>query len=452
MAMLERIDLDMRGSMEVKLDSDHGILDTFYKKRESDLVTFRNVHNISQIDYFLVRSQDLSSSKDCMVILGEYSTTQHRLLMLDLCLKSGSKVNNDHIRLWIKWRTMKGDAFQILSDKILDSQLVLEGCEDVRRKDKIDTSGLFELMANHIKSGVREVLGKAKRKGRHDKETWSIKHEDGRILMQGNVIPDRRMNYFKKSLNGTSWIKRKRRRGKTDRQCFKNLNDILGEKKKIKSACSPDLEAENKAVVGFSCPDMAAFTNPLSAVTSDSMWITLRRRMERTPRNSSNRMQCRCRHMLASPRRQLVVFALLSLSYEVVPLRARAGSEEGGLSGALKSLFDPNEKTQSGKVLPKAYLKSAREVLKTLRESLQEDTKDMAKFRRTADAAKESIRGYLSGWRGQNIVSSEESYVMIEKAIRSLANFYSKAGPSAPLPEDVKAEILSNLSAAEQSL
>ncbi|XP_073128187.1 photosystem II D1 precursor processing protein PSB27-H2, chloroplastic isoform X2 [Henckelia pumila] len=163
-----------------------------------------------------------------------------------------------------------------------------------------------------------------------------------------------------------------------------------------------------------------------------------------------------CRNMLASPRRQLVVLTLLSLSSEVLPLRARAGSaeeEEGGLSGALKSLFDPNEKTQSGKVLPKAYLKSAREVVKTLRESLQEDTKDMAKFRRTADAAKESIRGYLNGgWRGQTIVSNEESYVMIEKAIRSLANFYSKAGPSAPLPEDVKAEILSNLSSAEQSL
>lgn len=132
--------------------------------------------------------------------------------------------------------------------------------------------------------------------------------------------------------------------------------------------------------------------------------------MERTPRNSANKMQCRCLHMLASPRRQLVVFALLSLSSEVVPLRARAGSEEGdegGLSGALKSLFDPNEKTQTGKVLPKAYLKSAREVVKTLRESLQEDTRDNAKFRRTADAARESIRGYLNGWRGQNTVSSE---------------------------------------------
>lgn len=82
------------------------------------------------------------------------------------------------------------------------------------------------------------------------------------------------------------------------------------------------------------------------------------------------------------------------------------GKEED-VVGALKSLFDPNEKTKSGKVLPKAYLKSAREVVKTLRESLNENTKDNAKFRRTADAAKESIREYLNGWRGQTSVVNE---------------------------------------------
>lgn len=80
---------------------------------------------------------------------------------------------------------------------------------------------------------------------------------------------------------------------------------------------------------------------------------------------------------------------------------------DNGVVGAIKSLFDPNEKTKSGKVLPKAYLKAAREVVKTLRESLEEDTKDVAKFRRTADAAKESIREYLNGWRGQQAVRAE---------------------------------------------
>ncbi|GAB4843376.1 hypothetical protein Ancab_013342 [Ancistrocladus abbreviatus] len=126
--------------------------------------------------------------------------------------------------------------------------------------------------------------------------------------------------------------------------------------------------------------------------------------------------------------------------------------EDKGITGAITSLFDPNEKTKSGKVLPKAYLRSARELVKTLRESLKEDPKDISRFRRTADAAKESIRDYLNNWRGQQTVSKEESYVELEKAIRSLASFYSKAGPSAPLPEEVKSEILSDLEVAEQFL
>ncbi|PNX91735.1 photosystem II Pbs27 protein [Trifolium pratense] len=125
---------------------------------------------------------------------------------------------------------------------------------------------------------------------------------------------------------------------------------------------------------------------------------------------------------------------------------------DNGVIGAVKSLFDPNEKTKSGKVLPKAYLKSAREVVKTLRESLNEAPDDNAKFRRTADAAKESIREYLGSWRGNQTIAQEESYAALVKAVRSLANFYSKAGPSAPLPGEVKSEILDYLNTAEEFL
>ncbi|KAJ0974107.1 hypothetical protein J5N97_016072 [Dioscorea zingiberensis] len=125
---------------------------------------------------------------------------------------------------------------------------------------------------------------------------------------------------------------------------------------------------------------------------------------------------------------------------------------DNGVIGAIQSLFDPNEKTKSGKTLPKAYLKAAREVVKTLRESLEEDSKEVAKFRRTADAAKESIREYLNGWRGQKSVSSEESYVALEKVIRSLANFYSKAGPFAAMSEEVKSNILNDLKIADDNL
>lgn len=161
------------------------------------------------------------------------------------------------------------------------------------------------------------------------------------------------------------------------------------------------------------------------------------------------------RHLLLSVGTSMVT---MTCCYGLSPLivwaeEKSADKEEDddkGIIGGIKSLFDPNEKTKSGKVLPKAYLKSAREVVKTLRESLNEAPNDIAKFRRTADAAKESIREYLGSWRGQQSVVQEESYVVLEKAIRSLAKFYSRAGPSTPLPEEVKSEVLDYLNTAEE--
>lgn len=97
--------------------------------------------------------------------------------------------------------------------------------------------------------------------------------------------------------------------------------------------------------------------------------------------------------------------------------------EDTGVIGAITSLFDPNEKTKSGRLLPKAYLKSAREVVKTLRESLKEDPKDIAKFRRTADAAKESIREYLSNWRGQQTVVQEVLLTKLRRLLESTQGF-----------------------------
>ncbi|KAJ3699952.1 hypothetical protein LUZ61_003657 [Rhynchospora tenuis] len=150
--------------------------------------------------------------------------------------------------------------------------------------------------------------------------------------------------------------------------------------------------------------------------------------------------------------RRNAIISTLAINYTILIRPVRAEEEGDGVVGAIKSIFDPNEKTKSGKVLPKAYLKAAREVVKTLRESLEEDTNDIAKFRRSADAAKESIREYLSGWRGEKTVAAEESYVALERAIRSLAEFYSKAGPSALLSNEVKSKILDDLKTAEEYL
>jgi hypothetical protein len=120
--------------------------------------------------------------------------------------------------------------------------------------------------------------------------------------------------------------------------------------------------------------------------------------------------------VLIATRRVHAASLLLGLAGAAVPtpvVRAEeAGGGDEGVVGAIKSIFDPNEKTKAGKVLPKAYLKATREVVRTLRESLQEDDGgDIAKFRRNADAAKEAIREFLGGWRGQQAVAAEVRHV-----------------------------------------
>ncbi|KAG0555000.1 hypothetical protein KC19_12G136100 [Ceratodon purpureus] len=127
--------------------------------------------------------------------------------------------------------------------------------------------------------------------------------------------------------------------------------------------------------------------------------------------------------------------------------------EEGGsfVDGVLE-LLDPDQVTKTGKKLPKKYVKSVREVVKNLRESFNQDSKDGAKFRRNADSAKESIREYLQNWRGSKIVETEDSYVALERAFRELGKFYSSKGPQAALPEDIRNRVLEDLNKADDSI
>ncbi|EFJ32342.1 hypothetical protein SELMODRAFT_37126, partial [Selaginella moellendorffii] len=131
---------------------------------------------------------------------------------------------------------------------------------------------------------------------------------------------------------------------------------------------------------------------------------------------------------------------------------ASVKKEESLLDGIL-SVFDPNETTKSGKKLPKSYLKAARDVVKNLREALQKDpAKEEQKFREAANTAKDSIREYLTKWKNSKEVQEQSSYQVLGKALRQLGSFYLKSGPTAVMPDDIKSEILQNLSNAETDL
>ena len=62
------------------------VVNSYYKKKEDHLVTFKSGSLRTQIDYFLMKADSQRSCKDCKVIPSEYLRTQQRLLVLDLSL------------------------------------------------------------------------------------------------------------------------------------------------------------------------------------------------------------------------------------------------------------------------------------------------------------------------------------------------------------------------------
>jgi len=55
------------------------VVNSFFKKKEAHLVTFKSGSLKTQIDYFLTRTDNRRFCKDCKMIPSEYLGTQHRL-------------------------------------------------------------------------------------------------------------------------------------------------------------------------------------------------------------------------------------------------------------------------------------------------------------------------------------------------------------------------------------
>jgi len=59
------------------------VANTFFRKRQSHLVTFSSAQHSSQIDFVLTRRRDRRACLDCKVIPGECVVAQHKLVVVD---------------------------------------------------------------------------------------------------------------------------------------------------------------------------------------------------------------------------------------------------------------------------------------------------------------------------------------------------------------------------------
>jgi len=63
------------------------VANSYFKKKDDHLVTFKRGSLKTRIDYFLMRADSQRFCKDYNVIPSEYLGTQHRLLVLDVQVK-----------------------------------------------------------------------------------------------------------------------------------------------------------------------------------------------------------------------------------------------------------------------------------------------------------------------------------------------------------------------------
>jgi len=139
------------------------VVNSYFKKKEDHLVTFKSGSLKTQIDYFLIRADDQRSCKDCKVIPSEYLGTPHRLLVLDVEFKCSKwkkrRVEDSRVR----WLTLTKENAGLLSEKITE-----EGAW--RRVE--DADSMWEVIAECIRRSTMKILGIFRRGGNKMEDAW----------------------------------------------------------------------------------------------------------------------------------------------------------------------------------------------------------------------------------------------------------------------------------------
>ncbi|KAL6582640.1 hypothetical protein OROMI_004718 [Orobanche minor] len=159
------------GILDFALAYDLGIMNTWFEKRDSHLVTYRNGGTASQIDFFLVRNVWRKSLTNCKVIPGESAATQHRVVVLDLRGKRHLRKRRPQVDPRIKWWKLQGESRHTFVAKIADN-------------------------------GESKGNGPSKKKTRDIGKVKCVKDTDQKVLVQDKEIKERCRSYFDTLFNG----------------------------------------------------------------------------------------------------------------------------------------------------------------------------------------------------------------------------------------------------------
>ena len=95
------------------------IANTFFRKRQSHLVTFSSGYHSSQIDFVLTR-RDKRTCVDCKVIPGECVVAQHKLVVPDFRFLVQARGNKQARVARKKWWKLEGEASKVFKKNVIE--------------------------------------------------------------------------------------------------------------------------------------------------------------------------------------------------------------------------------------------------------------------------------------------------------------------------------------------
>ncbi|KAM2890269.1 hypothetical protein COP2_008711 [Malus domestica] len=154
---------DGEAILDFAMAYDFFLANTFFKKREEHVITYKSGSSKTQIDFLLMRKGDRITCKDCKVIPGESVANQHRLLVMDVHIKRVRQKNKTWKCPRTRWWNLKEEKQVIFKEKVI-TQCVWD-------RDG-EASQMWDSMASCIRKVAKEVLGESKGFAPHQKESW----------------------------------------------------------------------------------------------------------------------------------------------------------------------------------------------------------------------------------------------------------------------------------------
>ena len=96
------------------------VANTFFRKRQSHLVTFSSGQYSSQIDFFLTRRRDKRTYVDYKVISEKCVVAQHKLMVADFRFLVQARGNKQARVARMKWWKLEHKASKVFKEKVIE--------------------------------------------------------------------------------------------------------------------------------------------------------------------------------------------------------------------------------------------------------------------------------------------------------------------------------------------